>query len=97
MYLVQILLPLFSDERREILQHVRGELTQRFGGLTTFSRAPAIGLWKDHESTELDDIVVYEIMVEMLDEAWWQSYRLHLQNALRQDVIVMRALPITVL
>ncbi len=50
MHLVQILLPLADNRGRPfpaaMLGDVRRELTERFGGLTAFTRAPAEGFWE---------------------------------------------------
>ena len=95
MYLVQILLPLYDNAGvplpRELHGQVRRELTEAFGGLTAFTRAPAEGLWQDEGKTKWDDIVVFEIMSERLDEAWWSAYRSELEQRFRQDVVVIRA------
>lgn len=96
MHLVQILLPLTGNDGSVIphsrFRTVRDELTQRFGGLTAFSRAPAEGLWKDDaEGTTHDDIVVYEVMAESLDRAWWSGYREKLEREFGQEEIVIRA------
>jgi hypothetical protein len=96
MYLVQLLLPLSDNEGRpfaaQLYRRVRDELTDRFGGLTAFTRAPAQGLWQDRPGdTVRDEIVVYEVMVERLDYAWWRSYRTELERSFRQDELVIRA------
>ena len=96
MHLVQILLPLYdgAGERfpREPYDQVAQELTERFGGVTAYSRAPAAGLWKeDSGRTTRDDIVVYEVMVDSLDAAWWARYRSALEERFRQDELVVRA------
>ena len=75
MYLVQILLPLYDNDARPIEQEeyeqVRDELTELFGGITTYVRSPAKGLWKESTtSTVHDDIVIYEVMTEVLDRGW---------------------------
>lgn len=70
MHLVQILLPLFDNEGKpfspETHRRVHAELTERFGGLTAFTRAPAEGLWRDQDQTTRDDIVVLEAMASSL-------------------------------
>ena len=59
---------------------VARELTEKHGGLTAYARAPAAGLWMEGEgSPQRDDIVVYEVMVERLDTAWWSTYRSELE------------------
>ncbi|HET7729168.1 MAG TPA: hypothetical protein VFK48_03960 [Usitatibacter sp.] len=96
MNLVQILLPLHDAKGTRFPQAmydaVARELTDRFGGLTAYVRAPAAGLWEaDSGETRRDDIVVYEVMVGDLDEAWWKGYRESLERAFRQDELVVRA------
>ena len=45
------------------------ELTERFGGATSFLRAPGQGLWQSGGGTEKDSIAVVEVMVEEIDAA----------------------------
>lgn len=97
MHLVQLLLPLFDNDGRRLPENtfrsVRDELTARFGGLTAYTRAPASGLWQDDDdgSTTRDEIVVYEVMVDELDRAWWARYRETLERTFRQKELVVRA------
>ena len=101
MHLIQILLPLYDNAGNtfgeELFGKVRGELTERFGGLTAFTRAPAQGLWQDEGQTKRDDIVVFEVMAEELDAAWWRGYRKILEKEFRQDTIVIRAQTVGIL
>ena len=90
MHLVQLLLPLAGG--RPVFDEVMHELTERYGGVTAYTRAPAAGRWKNPSaSTERDDIVVIEVMVEELDKPWWARYRRSLEKRLRQKEIVVRA------
>ncbi len=96
MHLVQIFLPIHDNAQepfpREELRRVRQELTERFGGLTVYTRAPAEGLWKLNENhTSRDDIVIFEVMALELDVTWWREYRHELEKRFRQDVIMVRA------
>jgi hypothetical protein len=58
-YLIQILLPLDrNDGARQpefLFRSVRDELVARFGGLTAYTRAPAVGLWADREGPATSD------------------------------------------
>lgn len=95
MHLIQILLPLYDNEGKQFPQReyeqVRDELTELVGGITTYVRSPAKGLWKESStSTVHDDIVIYEVMTESLDREWWQSYRQELAVRFRQEVLIMR-------
>ena len=96
MHLIQILLPI-HDNAQEPFPHeeysrVRKELTERFGGLTVYTRAPAEGLWKQNENhTSTDDIVIFEVMASELDADWWAKYRRDLEARFRQNVVLVRA------
>jgi hypothetical protein len=90
MHLVQLLLPIVAE--RDVFDEVMHELTERYGGVTAYTRAPAAGRWKNPSaSTERDDIVVIEVMVEELDKPWWARYRKKLEKRLRQKQLVVRA------
>jgi hypothetical protein len=96
MYLVQLLLPLYDNAgnkvSRDTFARVRDELTERFGGVTAFMRAPAQGTWIDPSGdVERDEIVVCEVMVETLDRAWWADYRRTLEALFGQRELVVRA------
>ena len=96
MHLVQILLPVYDNEQNpqphDEFRRVRRELTERFGGLTVYTRAPAEGMWKLNDNhTTRDDIVIFEVMASQLDTEWWRTYRHDLEARFRQDVIVIRA------
>jgi hypothetical protein len=52
---------------------VRNELVNRFGGITAYTRAPVHGLWQESEQIVRDDSIIYEIMVETLEEEWWRG------------------------
>ena len=96
MHLVQLLLPVYDNGGKgfpaELYAVVRRELTERFGGLTAYTRAPAQGLWSDdHGSPKRDDIVVYEVMTDSLDREWWRQYRQKLERRFAQDELVVRS------
>ncbi|GFO65398.1 hypothetical protein [Geomonas paludis] len=96
MHLIQILLPLYDNEGNQFTQDeflkVRDGLSERFGGITTYMRSPARGLWKEtKETTVQDDIVIYEVMTPELDRAWWRKYRQQLTADFRQALLIVRA------
>jgi hypothetical protein len=95
-HLVQLLLPLYDNDGEalpaSLYAAVRTELTERFGGLTAYTRAPAEGLWTESSGpTRRDDIVVYEVMTPTLDRAWWRGFREDLERRFRQNELVIRA------
>ena len=102
MYLIQILLPLYDNEGTPFPQHeylrVRDELAERFGGITTYVRSPARGVWRESPTTTVhDDIVIYEVMAEQLDRSWWQVYREGLAARFRQEVLIVRSSEVNLL
>ena len=102
MHLVEIFLPL-NDNRgqpfsRERFDEVRRELTDRFGGMTGHTRAPAEGHWQDGDvSAKHDEIVIFEVMADELDREWWRTFRTRLETLFRQDQVLIRASSIEVI
>ena len=77
---------------REAYERVRAELTERFGGLTAYVRSPARGLWRDESGATIhDEIVIYEVMVEVLESEWWRVFREDLCTRFEQRDLVIRA------
>jgi hypothetical protein len=102
MQLIQILLPVYNQQKvvfpAETFDRIRQELTEKFGGITTYSRAPATGLWKENRhKTVKDDILVYEVMADNLDKEWWQNYKSQLEATFEQDEILVRTWEVQVL
>ena len=102
MQLVQILLPLDDNSGkalgRELFETTRGELIERFGGITAHSGAPAEGVWQESSgSVLLDRIVVLEVQVDAIDRQWWDGYRQKLEARFQQKSILIRALGCEVL
>ena len=99
MHLVQLLLPAYDAQGRvfgkPLFDRVRTELAERFGGVTAYLRAPAVGLWQDEDGDCVrDDVMLFEVMVEALDRDWWRSYRRDLELRFEQDEILLRACPV---
>lgn len=97
MHLIQILLPIRTRDGEPIAEEAfartRSELTQKFGGLTAYHRAPARGLWKREEGgVERDDVIIVEVMTQDLERRWWADYRVILEGRFGQDEIVIRAM-----
>lgn len=98
-HLIQVLLPIYDNKKIpfpiELFMTVRQELTEKFGGITTYTRSPATGLWKENEEkTVRDEIVIYEVMTKNIDTRWWKSYKRKLEDNFSQDEIVIRSMTI---
>ena len=96
MHLIQILLPLYDKDQNlfpaAYFTSIRQELTDKFGGITTYSRAPATGLWKENEAkTVKDAIIIYEVVAEAVDRNWWQKFKEKLKQQFEQDDVMIRA------
>jgi hypothetical protein len=94
-HLVQILLPKETGNGQSISKDwfdcFLKQLTDKFGGATSFLRAPGQGLWQSSGGTEKDSIAVIEVMVERLEHPYWQALRERLEHELSQEAIVVRA------
>ena len=98
-HLVQILLPLHMRDGTnvpgETFARVRAELTERFGGVTAYSRSPATGLWKSSDAEiERDQVIMVEVVVEVFDRDWWSQYREQLEQRFGQEEVHARAIAI---
>ena len=97
MVLIQLLLPVNTSEgqdgARQAFALTRRELTDHFGGLTAYLRAPAVGVWTSPEGErEQDDVVMVEIVADRFDRAWWREYARTLAGRFAQEAIHVRAL-----
>jgi hypothetical protein len=61
------------------------ELKRKFGGVTVYARSPAKAV------TSSDDIVIFEVMTDDLERAWWSSCRARLEAKFAQDEALRRA------
>jgi hypothetical protein len=79
LFLVEIFLPLADNDGRRFAQgefdEIHSTLVDHFGGLTSFSRAPARGLFESAGKTSMDDILIIEVMADRLDREWWAGFR----------------------
>ena len=96
MHLVQFFLPLRDNHGQAfagaLFSDVRRELAERFGGVTTYLRAPAQGLWEDADGDLCrDEVVLFEVMADDLDADWWRDYRTGLQRRFAQEEVLVRA------
>jgi hypothetical protein len=93
-HLVEILLPTQTGEGRAIghawFEGLLTELTEKFGGATSFVRAPGKGLWQTGAAIEQDNIAVIEVMTETVDAVYWAGLRERLEKELSQEEIVVR-------
>ena len=71
-YLIEILLPTTAGDGQPVHQdhfeQLLRELTDRFGGATSFVRLPGHGLWETGGNVETENIAVIEVMTDDLDE-----------------------------
>ena len=90
--LVQILLPTTTRTRSQsALEELAHELTTKFGGVTSYVRAPAEGRWLTDARTHHDEITVVEVMTAQIDTLYWSDLRARLERELAQERIVIRS------
>ena len=99
MHLVELFLPLYDNDGKSfpkaLVDRVREELVEQFGGVTAFVRSPAVGLWEDDDGdVSRDDVILFEVMVESVDRDWWTQYRGRLEQRFAQDEILVRTMPV---
>lgn len=101
MHLIQILLPLrdakgrgFPEAKYDAVAH---ELTDRFGGVTAYTRTPAEGRWKPGSEAATWRMSLCSRSVETLDAKGWKTYRKTLERSFRQKSIIVRAQDIQLL
>ena len=94
-YLIELLLPRQSGDGVPVsmdwFEQLLAELIGKFGGVTSFVRAPGKGLWDDGGKVEQDNIAVIEVMTAEIDPIYWAKLRERLERELAQDEIVVRA------
>ena len=67
------------------------ELVERFGGITAYTRAPVPGLSAKSQQVVRDDLAIYRIVVDALDEHWWCAFGRSLKRFFQQQSVVVRA------
>ncbi len=95
MFLVEIFIPrsvLEAEPNRKQVEQLKVEFTNKFGGVTSYLRASADGLWVNGEGKiERDEIGVLEVMVEKIDKDWWRQLRKRLEMDMKQEQILIRS------
>jgi hypothetical protein len=95
-HIIELFVPTASNEgrpfTRDLFDRVQGELLEKFGGVTLFSRSPAEGLWAEGEREGLsrDQMITVEVMSEKVDPRWWAAYRGELEARFLQEEILIR-------
>jgi hypothetical protein len=95
MNLLQLFIPLTDNQGHQFDQSIfldlRQQLTDRFGGVTIYSRGPVTGLWKEAENQIIaDQMIIYEVLTEQIDLPYWKQFKLHLEDLLQQEQILIR-------
>ena len=98
-HLVQLLLPLSNNDGQPFAKSqfdaVRAELVDRFGGVTAYVRSPAVGAWESDDGDFCrDDMILFEVMVEGIERAWWADFKRRMETAFRQEAILLRAIAV---
>ena len=96
-YLIQVFLPLYDNNKQEfdgsLYDDLQTRLKDQFGGVTIYRNAPADGLWKDENGkTNFDELIVAEVMITELNKEWWHQFRKRLEDIFKQEEILIRSI-----
>jgi mRNA-degrading endonuclease YafQ of YafQ-DinJ toxin-antitoxin module len=100
MYLIELLLPLTNNKdkpfKTKYFEQVQHHLTEKFGGLTAFTRNPAEGVWKQDKSSKPteDEIIIFEVLTPRFSKKWWQDYKEELKTTFQQKDIIIKVMKI---
>lgn len=98
---IEIFLPLSANDGTRfpdtVLDGIENELTEQFGGVTAFKRAPAQGRWKSGGQTQGDEVAIFEFVVDRVDRGWWTRFRKDLEERMGQEIILVTARAIEIL
>jgi hypothetical protein len=101
MHLFQILLPRADNRgqpfQREDFDRIKAELAAQFEGVTAYLQAPAEGMWRKGADSDVDEIVIFEVMTEEVDLSDWRNRRFELERRFRQDRVIIRYMPMTLI
>lgn len=91
--LVQLFIPLKNKAGnpfpKQLFQKLNEELKRQYGGLTIYSRSPAVGIWEQDEETICDELIVYEVLTDMNHESYWKELKAKLEKSFDQDEILI--------
>lgn len=96
MYLIQILLPLYDNQKqpfnKRLFDKIRDDLKNVFGGVTLYRSSPAEGAWNNETGTDYDELITAEIIAERLDKMWWQQFKHEMEQTFQQKEIMIRCI-----
>jgi hypothetical protein len=98
MHLIQLVLPLADNFGKPFapraFDNLQKELAAAFGGVTAYTRSPAVGLWKEGANQFGNDrVVVFEVLTNHLDNEWWSVFRGDLEIRFEQKEVFICAIP----
>ena len=92
MKLVQLFIPLTAANAKQVLTELKEIVTQKFGGVTCYTQAPAEGIWREGGTRIVkDEVIVVEVMSANVDLHWWTELRASLEAKLEQEELLVRA------
>jgi hypothetical protein len=101
MKIIEIYLPMNGSDgppfAPALFDQIERQLTEKFGGVTAHRRAPAQGRWKSAGQTQVDQVAIFEVIVDAPDREWWAHYRSELEALLSQEKVLITARDIEIL
>lgn len=96
MKLLQLFIPLNDNSGNPYppghFSVLRKELLEKFGGVTIFRRQPVEGFWEQDDGNKVlkDDLIVYEVIADGIDDMYWKGLKARLEKILRQKELLIR-------
>lgn len=102
MKLVQIFIPLTDTDGNRFpqryFQQLKSTFSEKFGGVTIYKQTPVEGFWKrTEEKVEKDVLAIFEVLVNLIDQAYWEQLKAHLETKFKQKDLLIRYWEVTVI
>jgi inorganic pyrophosphatase len=90
---IELFIPVYTKNGKPFPKkhytNLHQKLTEKFGGLTMYSRVPVTGFWKENSKTTLkEDIIVYEVLAAEIDDKFWTKLKAWVLKAFNQEEII---------
>ncbi|MHA4896281.1 inorganic diphosphatase [Pedobacter sp. PWIIR3] len=98
--LIQLQVPVYDVEGKRFpkrhFTQLHQQLTDKFGGLTVYSRSIANGFGNQDEGpTVKEKILVYEVMAENVELDFWKKLKASLMKKFEQDDLMMSSVKVS--
>ncbi|MFD0941497.1 inorganic diphosphatase [Pedobacter boryungensis] len=91
---IELFIPVYNKKGKpfpkKYYTNLHQKLTDKFGGLTMYSRVPVIGFWKENTAnTVKENIIVYEVLATEIDDKFWSKLKKWILKTFAQEEIII--------